>query len=373
MTAYLVPKFLENQRLARVARLRADCVSLAAEKNWKQLEAAGSEWVELDPTAADAWLNLADAYQQQGLFSESIECLLKVPERDPKARQAYLYASELQLGQGGQPSRGIETLARLRRLSPRAAAVRKQLISLYAMTLQRDRMIEEIRDAFKYHAEPPEAYVYLMIADHLSFTNGFQMNTQWLAAESESELFAVARAIQLIDTLKRLEKTTPDTALQLEATESEIASLLQRFPQNRALNHYLIESAIETEDAEKVGELLGRLSETDADSLTWRYRGWHMMMTGKYGDAEQAYRQSISLMPLDWHAWHELANVLRKQARLEEAETAAQIAFTGKELRKDCLSLPDASEANPALLERIYEYAIDCGDTDVAAALAFRR
>ncbi len=365
--------WLARNRISHLNSLSTSCTEFADQEDWESLEETASEWVGLDPDSADGWLNLAEAFQKQGRLEECVDCLLNVPKRDPKSRDALLYASDLQLHEARQPSQGIETLASLRQLAPGAEIVRKQLISLYAMTLQREKMIDEIQDAFKYHCEPPEAYVYLMIADHLSFTNGVQLNTRWLTAEPESEMFSVARAVQLVDTLKKLETTSPETEFQQKAGEEELDLLLKRYPQNQALLNYKIETAILDEDIEQVGQLLARIPEADVhDSLLLRYRGWHLMQTQHPQEAEDAYRRSISLMPLDWHAWHELAIVLRRQARLEEAESAARISIIGKDLRKECMGLSDASEGSSQLLKRICDYAFATGATDVAEAAAFR-
>ncbi len=373
MAAIFVPDWLESRRQAEAARLEQECQLLAEDGNWEGLEVAAVQWTKVDPQAADAWLNAAEAVQQQGRLDETIEFLLQVPQKDPKSRHAFLYASEMQLGEARQPAQGLETLARLRRMAPSAEAVRSKLISLYAMTLQRERMIEEIRDAFQYRAEPPEAYVYLMIADHLSFTNGFQLNTQWLAAEPDSELFAVARSLQLADTLRKLENQTPETQIQREAAEAELVNLSEKFPQNRTLILAAIRTAIDDEDVAQVGQLLDSLpAAVEPDSLSLRYKGWHLMKTGQAAEAEQSYLKSIALLPLDWHSWHELANVLRQQARLEDAAAAAELAVIGKELRKDCMALPDAGKANPELLSRMYSYASAVGANDVAAAIRFR-
>ena len=366
--------FLAKRRIERLEELNIQCGEFAVLQDWESLESSALEWVKLDKSAADAWLNLAESHQKQGRPKESVDCLLKVPRNDPKASQALLFAAEMQLAEAGQPSGGIDTLRELRDIDPRNDAARKHLISLYAMTLQRREMIDEIRDAFRYHVEPPEAYMYLMIADHLSFTNGAQLNTRWLAAESGSELYSVARVIQLVDTLKKLEKTSPETEIQRHAGEEELNSLLKKYPQNRALLYNAIESAMLEEDVDQVRKLLAQIRDPDfPDSLSLRYKGWHLMKTQRPQEAEEAYRRSISLMPLDWHAWHELASALRNQGKLEAAESAARIAVVGKELRKECLALPDASQAPPDLFDRILQYAVECRADDVAAALSFRK
>ncbi len=374
IVSLLTQDFRLKRRLQRLEAVKVQCGELAVQQEWEQLESAASEWVELDESSADAWLNLAEAYQQQGFLTDCVESLLRIPINDPKAPQAMLFAAEMQLNEAGQPSEGLATLRALRKLAPRAEPVRKHLISIYAMTLQRQKMIDEIYDAFRYHAEPPEAYVYLMLANHLSFTNGVQLNTRWLTAEPESELFSIARAVQLVDTLKNLQTTSPETELQRKAGEEELDLLLNKYPNNLALLHYKIESAILDEDIEQVGRLLTRIPETEAqDSLSLRYAGWHFMKTQRPREAEDAYRQSISLMPMDWHAWHELASALRNQGKLEDAEAAAKVAIVGKELRKDCLALPDAGQPPAQLLDRILEYAAQCGADHVASSLHFQK
>ena len=370
----LTQDYLLKRRLQRLEALTVQCGEMAVQQDWEQLESAAMEWTELDESSADAWLNLAEAHQKQGRLTDCVECLLKVPIDDPKATQAMLFAAEMQLNEARQPSEGLATLQSLRKLAPRVEVVRKHLISIYAMTLQRQAMIDEIYDAFRYHAEPPEAYVYLMLANHLSFTNGVQLNTRWLTAEPESELYSVARAVQLVDTLKNLQTASPETELQRKAGEEELDSLFKKYPQNFALLHYKIESAILDEDIKQVGQLLSCIPKTNVqDSLSLRYTGWHFMKTQRPKEAEDAYRQSISLMPMDWHAWHELASSLRNQGKLEDAEVAAKVAIVGKELRKDCLALPDAGQPPAQLLDRILEYAAQCGADDVASALHFQK
>jgi tetratricopeptide (TPR) repeat protein len=367
------PKYQAEQRRAQIETLTEQCKEAVANQDWKTLEESAQAWTNLDQTSADAWLNLAEAFQKQGNAERCVDSLLSVPKRDPKSREAQLFASDMLLGEARQPARGIETLAALRRIAPQAEIVRKKLISLYAMTLQREKMIEEIRDAMQCHSEPLEAYVYLMIADHLSFTNGFQLNSQWLAAEPDSELFAVARAVQLSDTLRRLEKKEPETELQLEAAREEVRTLHKKFPRNRALLNHLLANAVETEDLNLVETLLKQLTDSDEeDSLTLRYRGWLAMANGKADEALSAYTASLALMPVDWKSWHELAGVLRAQAKLDEAEAAAKVANMGKELRKECLALPDASQVSPDLLQRLTNYARACGAKDVETAARFR-
>lgn len=364
--------YSERQRLTELKTLKDDCKSCVRDEDWESLRSAAERWSELEPTDANAWLNLADALQKLGEPQKSVEALLKVPKTDRKVRPAYLLASEMQMREARQPLQGIATLETLRDIDPDAEIVRRQLISLYALTLQRQKMIREIYSAFQYRAEPKEAYVYLMLSDHLSFTNGFQLNTQWLSAAPDSELFAVARLVQLSDTLQRLEKQDEDTEEQKKSVQEQMASLRQKYSKNRALLVTELERLVLEQNIDAVGELLNDSTDDADDSLMMRYRGWHCLMTEDYAKAEEHYRASIKLMPLDWRTWHELADVLRNLKRLDEAENAAKIAVMGKELRKICLSLPDASQAPEELLLQILNYATACGAKEVEEILRYR-
>ena len=41
------------------------------------------ESIELDPRDLDAWINLGDAYYEEGIFSKTIDCYEKALEFDP--------------------------------------------------------------------------------------------------------------------------------------------------------------------------------------------------------------------------------------------------------------------------------------------------
>jgi len=102
--------------------------------------------------------------------------------------------------------------------------------------------------------------------------------------------------------------------------------------------------------------LLGRCPSTaEQDSRFWRYRGWYLASQGEHAEAEQAFRKSLELHPADWRTWLDLANVLRRLQHPQAAE-AADIAFAGKELKRELFELPTARSLDNALARRLYEY-----------------
>lgn len=59
-------------------------IELAQKQLWKEAEFRWEKAVELDPTYAAAWNNLAIAYEQQGKFDEAKKAYDKAVAIDPK-------------------------------------------------------------------------------------------------------------------------------------------------------------------------------------------------------------------------------------------------------------------------------------------------
>jgi len=67
------------------ARAQVDFgIELAQKQLWKEAEFRWEKAVELDPTYAAAWNNLAIAYEQQGKFDEAKKAYDKAKGIDPK-------------------------------------------------------------------------------------------------------------------------------------------------------------------------------------------------------------------------------------------------------------------------------------------------
>ena len=59
-------------------------IELAQKQLWKEAEFRWEKAVELDPTYAAAWNNLAIAYEQQGKFEEAKKAYVKATDLDGK-------------------------------------------------------------------------------------------------------------------------------------------------------------------------------------------------------------------------------------------------------------------------------------------------
>lgn len=80
------------------------------------------------------------------------------------------------------------------------------------------------------------------------------------------------------------------------------------------------------------------------------------MSNQNYAKAEEAFRFGLELQPWDWGSRLFLADVLRKQAKQDDAEKEAKIAMNGKELKTEILLSPNARDLEEKTVNRILEY-----------------
>lgn len=352
------------------SRFRDECLTEHDNHDWGQVESIGREWTKWNPGTSDGWLLLGDALQQQGHYAEAVSALLKVPETSHKAVPAFLEASHLQFGIAGQPLEGVETCRQILKLDPQCIEARRRLIFYNAITLQRNEMLAEIRKAIEAQAAPPEAYVYLILADHLMFSNGFELTLRWKTARPDVDLFAVAHAIHMNQTLDHAEKKDAESESARDARYKSIRSLLETFPASPQLLRYFLDKAILDAQLTEVGRLLAMLPE-DAlnDSLFWRNRGWYLRELGQLEQSAKAYQTSLELHSLDWRARFEMSDVERQLGHKEEAGKLQSVGLRGKELRKQLVQLPNALDVSPELMKQIELYARLCGDRVVADSI----
>ncbi len=352
------------------ADYRTECRKLSDDSAWGELRLLASEWSEVSVMPDEAYLYLAESQLESGEPLLALETLLKVPAKSPRSFAALITACNLQFGDLNRPLDGVETLKLMIQRKPSSISSHQRLIFFYAVTLQRNLMLAAIDDAIKAQAEPPDAYVYLMLSDHLSFTNGFTKNSEWLRSDPDSEVFQTARIVQLIENVEAAESPTAKAALgkYLETFEE----LLQKFPQNTVLLRFAIERAVVQFDVEKVGRFVKQLPPGNRDSVLLRQRAWLKFQLDAFDECQELLNQSLSENALDWHTWHELSVCRRRLGEIDGAKQASKIALVGKALRKGLLQMEDASAITGDTLEQFARYAESCGDTRVSSAILTR-
>ena len=358
-------KFRKKEALYRV-----DCLAAHNKYDWDKVESIAREWTAWNASTSDGWLLLGDALQQRADYAAAVDALLNVPEESPKAAAAYLEASHILFGPAGQPLKGIEICRRVVEIDPTSVDAWRRLIFFYAITLQRTAMLTEIENAIRAQAAPPEAYVYLVLADHLMFTNGVELTSRWGAAQPDVDLFYVARSIHLNETLDRAESQDAEPQSARDARRKSLAGLLSQFPGSpQLLRHFLNRYVLDTQ-TEEVGRILAMLPQESAgDSLFWRFRGWYLSQQGQLEQAAEAYRTSLELHAFDWRARFELSDVERQLGNADEARELRAVGLMGKELRKELTQLPNALEVPRELMQRIELYARRCGERPIADAI----
>lgn len=349
---------------------RERCRSLSDAEQWDDLEELATEWAASSSMPDEALINLADAQLNSGKPLKAVESLLQVPRRSRRSFAALITACNLQFGPLNRPLEGVDTLKRMISQKPSSISSHQRLIFFYAVTLQREKMLKAIYDAIQLRAEPPDAYSYLMLADHLSFTNGFARNTEWLNENPGTEVFEVARIVQLIDQVQTSENA--DQAAGLDRFFATFQQLRRKYPRNLVLLRFGLEQATREFDVDEVAQLLRQAPARTEDSVILRYRGWLKFQQGDFEAALKQFQASLQQHALDWNTWHQLAACHRRLGDLENAEEAAARALTGKALRKELMQLENAAAISADLLARIGRYAEDCGENRVSSAIHHR-
>lgn len=365
-------EYQEQARWKRRAELNTRCRQLSDEGKWVELEQLAREWRQWNPDSDESLLFLADARLNQGDVVEAQDYLQRLPDTSDKIIPSLLLASELQLGPGNLPLAAPETLERVLKIDPSSSTAQQRLIFFYALTLQRTKMLKQLRQAVATRSEPIEAYVYLVLSSHMSLTNGISYTSRWLQSDPENELLKVARAVHYADTMDSAASADDEPEAEKQARYQVMVNLLNEFPQNHALLRYFLRKKMQDFDVEAVGQMLEQIPESTDSSVFWRYRGWHHAQNDELQKAERAYRKSLDLDRLDWHVWHELAGVLRRKGELDEAEELQKISVTGKDLRKELRQMTNVAAVSPELLVRIRDYAEMCGDVLVTRSLSGR-
>ena len=367
-------RWMWNRRRAAYA---AQCRAAREGRKWDELQRLAGEWSRRDPQSADPWLFLAEASEGQRDRPATAAALARIPDSDPRAPQALVELAKLEFGLLNRPFEGEATCQRLLRLEPRAAFAHQRLIQYYALTLQREKLVQQIRFAVDQKREPPEAYVYLLLLDSLRMGNGMKFNEIWLEAHPDEEIFVVARAIQVREPHDEQAGVTPDeldAARRASAGKLKlIESLLEKYPANLELLAYEIEHRINTGEIDRVTDLLSRApEEAERDSRFWRFKGWVHETLDELPDAEAAYRQALQTHPLDWNAWNRLAVVYRRRQNPREVERLATLVEKARELRIKIRKLAAAELVTPEILADLQDYARKCGVDWLVEALERR-
>ncbi len=361
-----------------VAQLRRNCLQAAAAGEWKSVELDARRWTHIAPGSGEPWMQLGNALSRQRKFQAAQECFRNVPEGSPEAEEAAISAIDLLFGPLNSPTKAAIVCEEVLGQHPRSSIGRQRLLFFLAMTLQRTELMRQIRAAIEQESEPIEAYVYLFMLDSLMFSNGIETNSRWLRGEPESELFEVAQAIFIAETLDfsiSLDDLAAAHAARRDAArkESVMKKLMAKYPHNAELLAYNIRKRIERGDVPGVVELLAQSTvDCETDPRFWRFKGWVHKQRQELAECQASCRRAIELNPLDWVTRYMLSDVLQQDERVDEVKVLREISFRGRNLQNSLRNAPSAREVPPKLLLELADYAESCGDEKVSLALRKR-
>lgn len=342
---------------------------------WTELANQSKAWSEANPTDGQAWLYRAEAAQQQQDFAAANQFLSHVPPDSQFGRRALEARIELQFGPLNQPLAAVEACQALLLSDPNSKLAHQRLIFYFAFTLQRQKLIEQVRDAIARSCEPREAYTYLFFADSLLLSNAGSQNARWLQSDPFSELFSVAQAVQIAETLQgQIPRDDPEVLAKvkesIERRDRTLEELLQKYPSNLELLAYFLRQAVEQGDVNRVTDLLTRAPDSaELDNRFWRYRGWLMQSHDDLAEAEAAYQQALKRHPMDWGTRHLLAGLMRRKGDLAEAGRLEQLVILANRLRRLLQQQDTVRSVSPQTLKDLADYAAECGDQLVADSL----
>jgi tetratricopeptide (TPR) repeat protein len=364
---------LVRQRADWSEQFRETCRKLTETEDWGQLETTARQWTEWEPGSGDPWLYLAEAVRQQGDLEATNRHLAQIPDSYPRVQAALELQGDLLFSELNRPLEAHAVWQRMVRLDPNSSAAYQRLTYYYALTQQRERLLDTIQQALAHGADRPEFYVYWMLADALQFSDGMFQTTKWLQGAPEDEALQVAQAFYYA-------KRSETGSIPLFGTRAidtgrtaRMAEFLDRYPQNLRVLSFFIEKAIHEGDADRVAELLeAPPPAAERDNRFWRYRAWYLASTDSLDDAEAAARQSLALYPPGWRTWLELSHILRRNQQTSESEQAAETARIGKELERKLLTLPNAADVDESTAREMLAFARRAGDREFVGALSRR-
>jgi tetratricopeptide (TPR) repeat protein len=353
----------------REKRDRQACRGYRDKDAWKLLERRAAAWTKRDPKSAEAWMFRAEAAEATGDYAHTAEYLGQIPDEDPRAIPALLERATVLFEKLDRPREAADTCLRVLRIDPRAAMAHQRLIFYYGLTLQRSALVQQIRRSVADGREPPEAYIYYAGAYWIFFGNLFELNSRWLKQEPGSEIYAVARCMQVLESGAKDDPKTADRFADLPSADE----LLARYPHNLEVLAFHLAHGVEAGDLDRVTALLEQAPpEAEVDPRFLTARGWRFLALDDLDHAEAALRDALHVYPLGWNTQHYLAEVARRREQWDEVKRREKLFEQGKHIRDRIIRLQDARSAPRDLFEEIADYAEACGDAQIAEGLTRR-
>ena len=181
----------------KLTTLEEECRVAKKKGDWITLEIKAREWASWEPDNYMPWMYAATAVQENGGSPTELAAYLKqLPENAPFL--AFQELSDIRY-RSGEVKDAAKIFEQLVERDPTSVEAHRRLNFYYAMTVQRAKLINESMRAIELGAATPESFVYLVGADWLTFTNGYEVVAKWAEKyPNDNEDLQVASAVHLI-------------------------------------------------------------------------------------------------------------------------------------------------------------------------------
>lgn len=352
----------------KISNLQSECRSAKVQQDWDRLAAKSAELVELDPISGQGWAMRALASQELGDLPTAALFLEKIPDGDKLAIPAFIELSGLYFETLRKPLEGERICKRILHINPEIVAAHQRLTHFYAMTLQRQLAIEQVRESIRQGAESVSTYCYFVTLPDLVFDDAVKRVDSWIEVVPDDPRLQISKAL-----LRARDDSVKSGNDFEKKVFEELLELHQQYPNDLEVLTTLLEIKSREGDRDAVGQFLEVApAAAAADHRMWRIRSWYSQSGGDLKLAEENLRESLRLFPMDWHSWQQLGGILRLANRAEEAQQAQELAKFGKDLQAVLLNLLTPENPPKEALEGILEYAIACKDEFVTEKLSRR-
>ena len=360
--------------------LAKQCRAARSSLRWDDLQVLADRWTGWDSLNGEAWMFRGQAASGRADWSAAASHFWRVPDSDSHAIPAMIEVSKLAFTRLNDPLKGIDACHRILQIDPRAVGAHTQLIGFYATTLQREKLLQQIHAAIHAKSEPREAYVYYFLLYTFRSMDAVELNERWLKEAPESELFLVARVLQLPDPKTESPETPIDVpaggfsrSLTERSKLEQVDELLNRFPHNLELIAYKAEDRFAAGDVRGAAALLSQAPDAAGnDNRFWRFKGWLHESNGELEKATEAYHRALELHSVDWSTMNRLAVVERRQRNVAEVERLTKLVEQANEIRRTLRKLKSVEMVTPAILVDLAKLYDKCGDREIGPALERR-
>jgi len=357
----------------QTADYKSRCTAATKARQWKELLEVSSAWRRWSPKDDDALMFIAQGAAESEQLEAAVEALGQVANTYRGALEALATRAEIQQEGLNRPFDAEATWLRMLEINPLADLPRQRLIFFYAMTLQRQKLIAQIEAAIRLGCEPPEAYVYLIMKDSLSFSDGVPLTTRWRMTYPDSEVLAGAQAVYVAKQTEQEKVAAFASQTTSPDADAIVDKCLEKYPGNLEALMVKLDRAIFEGDPQRVlGLMQTAPKEAEEDCRFWRAKGWLLATNGRPEEAARSLRRAIELNPFDWQARWIFADVLRRLGKNEDADRVAQLAMQGKLLQRKILARPSARDIDEELLAEMHSYMRETSPPWILAAFESR-